>query len=150
MKRFLPVLLEYENRLNPEPGVPRAPTFGEQATALERMAKRLGGMLVPVPYVARQGQGVSDEVHSTLEAERCDGILLFAMEAIRKGSQLDTKCLARLHQDGYEVGLLIEDKLVSSLSELEELLDFLNVINAVRARDASSSWAEVVATEHRR
>jgi hypothetical protein len=33
---------------------------------------------------------------------------------------------------------------------LEELLDFLNVINAVRARDVSSSWAEVVATEHRR
>jgi hypothetical protein len=105
------------------------------------MAQRLGGMLVPVPYVARQGQGVSDDVHSTLEAEKCDGILLFA---------LDTKRVARLHRDGYEVGLLIEDKLVSSLSELEELLDFLNVINSVRARDVSSSWAEVVATEHRR
>ncbi len=150
MKKFLPVLLEYENKVNPEPGVPRAPTFGEQAAALERMAQRLGGMLIPVPYVARQGQGVGDDVHSTLESEKCDGILFFAMEAIRRGTQLDTKCVARLHQDGYEVGLLIEDKVVRSLSELEDLLDFLHVINAVRDRDASPSWAEVVAIEHSR
>ena len=114
------------------------------------MAQRLGGMLIPVPYVARQGQGVGDDVHSTLESEKCDGILLFAMEAIRKGTQLDTERVARLHQDGYEVGLLIEDKVVRSLSELEDLLDFLHVINAVRDRDASPSWAEVVAIEHSR
>lgn len=148
MKRFLPVLLEYENRVNPEPGVPRAPTFGEQAAALERMAQRLGGVLVTVPYVARQGQGVGNDIHSTLESEECSGILLFAMEVIRRGTQLDTKRMARLHQDGYEVGLLIEDKVIRSLSELEEMLDFLNVINAVRNRDASPSWAEVVAIQH--
>lgn len=149
MKRFLPVLLEYENRVNPEPGVPRAPTFGEQAAALERMAQRLGGTLVSVPYVTRQGQGVSDDVHGTLDSEKCDGLLLFAMEAIRKGTQLDTKRVARLHHDGYEVGFLIEDKVVSNLAEVEELLDFLNVINGVRNRDTSPSWAEVVAEGHR-
>jgi len=112
------------------------------------MAQRLGGVLVTVPYVARQGQGVGNDIHSTLESEECSGILLFAMEVIRRGTQLDTKRMARLHQDGYEVGLLIEDKVIRSLSELEEMLDFLNVINAVRNRDASPSWAEVVAIQH--
>lgn len=147
MKRFLAVLLEYEKRINPEPGVPRAPTFGEQATALERLAERLGGILLPTPYLARQGQGVRSNIFETLDAERCDGVLIFAIEAIRHESLLDTRLVAELHRRKFLIGLLIENMVIEPQSDVKGLLDFSHVVNSVRVRDRSEEWRDLVASQ---
>lgn len=148
MRRFLAVLLEYENRVNPEPGVPRAPTFGEQAAALERMAERLGGTLLPIPYVALQGLGVGSNIFETLNAEECDGVLFFTIEATRHGSLLDTRLVAELHRRKFLIGILIENMVIEPHNDVTGLLDLTHVVNSVRVRDRSEEWRELVASQN--
>lgn len=143
-RRYLGVLLEYERRDNPEPGVPRAPTFVEQARAMERLVTERRGTLLPTPYVARQGRGIGPDVLDALREGRCHGLVIFAIDALRRDTMLDAALLARIHADGREIVLLIEGTTCSASDDLSPLLDMLHVVNAVRERDRSSDWRGLV------
>jgi hypothetical protein len=143
-RTYLGVLLEYERRDNPEPGVPRAPTFGEQARAMERLVAERGGALLASPYVARQGQGIAVDVLDVLRSERCAGIVIFAIDALRRGTLLDAPLVGRLHAEGLEIVLLIEGMTIGASDDVVPLLDMLHVVNAVRERDRSSDWQRLV------
>ena len=93
MHRFVGVLLEFDTAVNPEPGVARAPTASEQAMALARLAERLGGTLEPELFIARRGEGLDAAALDRLERQSVDGVLLFSLDTVRHGSQVDLEGL---------------------------------------------------------
>lgn len=144
MHRFVGVLLEFDTAVNPEPGVARAPTAAEQATALARLAERLGGTLLPELFIARRGEGLDAAALDRLERQSVDGVLLFSLDTVRHGSRVDLEGLRRCWRLGGRLALLVEDLQLLDAAEFASFVDFVVAMNLVRRRDASAAWFELV------
>lgn len=142
-ERYVGVLLEYENAVNPEPGVPRAPTADEQKHALERFAHRLGGTLTTT-VTARQGFGLDRTVIDVVAAEQPAGLLSLSIDALRCGCHIDVGLMIALWALTGEIGFLIEDEHLVDEQAFHDYLIMVKSMNHVRARDTSLVWAAFV------
>lgn len=142
-RRYVGVLLEYGSIVNPEPGVMRAPTADEQTRALDRLARRLDGTL-DATVTVRQGHGLAGDAIDALADHRPFGLLMFSVDALRRGDHVDAAVLRALWRLTGEIGLLIEDEHLTNDDEFEEYMIMVVTVNHVRARDASSWWADFV------
>jgi hypothetical protein len=147
-ERYVGVLLEYTSAINPEPGVPRAPTHHEQVRALDRFAQRLGGRLVAT-VTAQQGAGLGSDAIDAVEAARPAGLLMLTIDALRVDRRVDIEMLDRLWSLSGEVGLLIEDEHIVDDATFEDYIVMVMSMNHVRARDASPDWAAFVGRSDR-
>jgi hypothetical protein len=142
-EQYVGVLLEYASAINPEPGVPRAPTHDEQARALDRYAGRFGGRLV-ASVTARQGAGLDRAALEAVEAAQPAGVLMLTIDALRIERTIDVETLDRLWSITGEIGFLIEDEHFVDDATFEDYIVMVMSMNHVRTRDASSDWAAFV------
>ncbi len=147
-ERYVGVLLEYASATNPEPGVARAPTHGEQVRALDRFAERLGGRLI-ASVTARQGAGLERAAVADVEAAQPAGLLMLTIDALRTDRTIDVDMLDRLWGIAGEIGLLIEDEHFVDDATFEDYIVMVMSMNHVRARDASPDWAAFVGRSDR-
>lgn len=147
-ERYIGVLLEYASAINPEPGVPRAPTTDEQVRALDRFAQRLGGRLVAT-VTARQGAGLAPGAIDVVGAAQPAGVLMLTIDALRIERHVDVAMLDRLWSLNGELGLLIEDEHIVDGATFEDYIVMVMSMNHVRARDASPDWAAFVGRSDR-
>jgi len=141
---FLGILLEYENAINPEPGVKRAPTKAEQTRALQQYAQRNGGTLSDKQFVAHQSKGVKASVMSAAASDGISGVLLFSIDVLRRNRKIDTELLWRMWDATGRIGFLIEDAWFSDESSFRQFMHMVVAMNEVRDRDSSREWAELV------
>jgi hypothetical protein len=142
-ERYVGVLLEYASAINPEPGVPRAPTHDEQVRALGRFAERLGGRL-STTVTAQQGRGLDPAAVDVIEAAQPAGLLMLSIDALRVDRHIDVRVLDRLWGAFREIGLLIEDEHFVDDATFEDYIVMVMSMNHVRVRDASPDWAAFV------
>ena len=142
-EQYVGVLLEYASTINPEPGVPRAPTHDEQVRALDRFARRFGGRVVATVTV-RQGAGLGRAAVEAVTAAQPAGLLMLTIDALRTGRTIDVETLDRLWSITGEIGLLIEDQHFVDDATFEDYIVMVMSMNHVRARDASPDWAAYV------
>jgi hypothetical protein len=148
-EQYVGVLLEYASAINPEPGVPRAPTHDEQVRAIDRMARRFGGRLIAT-VTSRQGTGLDrTTVETVVAAAQPAGLLMLTIDALRVGRTIDVEVLDRLWGITGEIGFLIEDEHFVDDATFEDYIVMVMSMNHVRARDASPDWRAFVGRSDR-
>ena len=142
-ERYVGILLEYESAANPEPGVRQAPTANEQARALGRLARRLGGTMIATA-TARKGHGLDRAAVELVATQQPAGILMLSIDALRRDLHIDLAVLKELWSLSGEIGLLIEDQHLANQDAFEYYMIMVMAVNHVRARDCSPEWTSFV------
>jgi hypothetical protein len=139
-ERYLPVLLEYRQAVNPEPGVARAPSLAEQRRAIGRMVTTWGGELGDDAVIARGGS----EPLVVDVADGTRGVVMFSLQALQRGPAIDIAVAQSIWSRVDALSFLVEDLHARDEQSFAELLDMIVAINAVVQRDGSAEWRNLV------
>jgi hypothetical protein len=140
--RYLPVLLDYHQPVNPEPGVAHAPSLAEQRRAIGRLATGLGGELTDEAIIVTSGaQPPAVEIPANTS-----GVIMFSVQALGHGPMVDIATLVEIWRQVGSVRFLVENLAARDEAGFERLVDMFLAINTVVDRDRSPTWREVVHT----
>lgn len=138
--RYLPVLLEYRQAVNPEPGVARAPSLAEQRRAIGRLVTTWGGELGDDAVIARGG----DEQLVVDIGDDIRGVVMFSLQALQRGPAIDVDLVQSIWSRVDALSFLVEDLHARDDESFAEVLDMILTINAVVHRDGSTEWHNLV------
>ncbi len=138
--RFLPVLLEYRQAVNPEPGVARAPSLAEQRRAIGRLVTTWGGQLSDDAVIARGGP---EPLTIDLD-EHTTGVVMFSVQALQRGPAIDIELARSIWSRVDTLAFFVENLRAHDDETFAGLIDLFMVMNAVIARDSSTHWRDLV------
>ncbi len=138
--RYLPVLLEYRESVNPEPGVAQAPSLAEQRRAIGRLVTTWGGELGDDAVIARGG----DEPLMIDIGDEIRGVVMFSLQALQRGPAIDVGLAQSIWSQVDVLSFLVEDLHARDAQSFADLLDMMLTITAVVRRDVSPEWRNLV------